>query len=151
MSYLIISNGVTRKPHVEEVESIEDVTTRVAHDPESFMVIEGRIVSFHKEEFLFVDSDDGRNVTLDKQGDEDGGQHIPRWRAPVTEGGKDDGQHIPRWRATTAREAEHLPAVEEHTGGEADDTFSDRVDQGPDQGGTGDIGDDSVGDDGQPE
>jgi len=132
VTYLIVSNGVGQKPHIEEVDSVEDVTERIARDADAFVVIEGRIVPYHKESFVFLDSEHARNITHEQEG-ADGRQCIPRWRAPAT------------------RETEHLPVVEEHPGREEDDTPGDSVDEGSDAGGAGEDSDSSADDVWKPE
>jgi len=116
VSFLVISNGVGRKPHVEELDSRDDVIARLETDRESCIVIEGRLIDHHEERFLVLDD---HTTPLN----------------PKPEGGADAGTIIPRWPATVTGEAEHIPVVGEHPEGQQDDPPSGGVSKGPDESG----------------
>lgn len=129
-------NGIGRRPHLEEVQTLEDVQARleIEERPDDIIVIEGEVITHQKEEFLFL-GDQTIRLEQDEvsQAAPERGSTLPAWIAALREGEADEQSEAP---ATTG-EAEHSADVEGHAKWTADKTSGDGAGEGPDQSGAG--------------
>lgn len=156
MTYYLVMNGAGRRPHMEEVDTIEDVRSRLEteENPNDIIVIEGQLVNHHLEQFLFLE-----DQTIPVKGTKESHAvpgDIPDWMRSKPAGDDDKPnsvRELPDWiRATVGgeeaddqsedasavtREAEHPGDVAGHPGGEDDDPPSEESGEGPDAGGDG--------------
>lgn len=137
MTFYLVMNGAGRRPHVEEVDTLEDVQSRLEaeDDPNDIVVIEGEMIDHKKEEFLFL-ADQTIALSPPKAESKPKPQgELPEWMRPEESEEVADGDA--EETSAVAREAEHRPDVERHPRRQADETSGDEPGEGPDEGGDG--------------
>lgn len=132
--FLLIMNGLDRYPHVEEVETLDDVQARleIEDNPNDILVVKGEVITHQREEFLFLND---KTIKINKSDEPSSSGGLPSWIQSFREGRSDaGGQPEPGEAPAPAREAEHTPAVEGHAEGEAHEAPGDSDGEGSEPG-----------------
>jgi len=140
MNYFLVMNGAGRRPHVEEVETVEDVRSRleIEDNLDDIIVIKGEMVQYKREEFLFIE-DQAIKITPQEapaEVESDAGQ-LPDWIQALRSQEEADEDGKPTYAPAASGSSEHPADVAGHADGEADEAPGDESGEGSDAGGDG--------------